>query len=79
MNMAVKQTLKLIHIEVHAIRTLVSAVRCSVKRRDKLDALKRTLSLDGISIPPLDVETRWSFAYELLRKSLRAGPILENI
>lgn len=68
-NLAVKESIRLVQANIVELRTLLDAIRCSVKRGDIFDAVKIGLGLSILSILCLDVETRRSFKFTMIRKA----------
>lgn len=60
------------------IRALLSAIRCSVKRRDLYEITEKQLGLT-VSLPSLDVETRWSSTFTMICSAHKAHPIFNSI
>jgi len=65
-NLAVRECFSLVHDEFWTIRKLISSIRCSTKRRDMFDSLKKEMGSCYATIPCLDVEARWSSTYQML-------------
>lgn len=61
-----------------AIRSLLSSIRCSVKRRDLYESTQKQLEIT-VTMPSLDVETRWSSTFHTITKTKKARPILKSI
>lgn len=67
-KLAVKKCMKIFHGQFATIRSLLSSVRPSVKRRDLFETVKVELGITNVQIPGLDVETRWSSTSDMLTK-----------
>lgn len=70
-NIAVKDSLVLVHSQIAAVRNLVHACRCSVKRRDRFEEIKKVVGVNA-TLPCLDVETRWSSTFEMVHSATKA-------
>lgn len=77
-NLAVKDCLNDVHQEINSVRSLLSAIRCSVKRRDAYEHAERQLGLT-VSLPSLDVPTRWSSTFNMIKNAYKARSILNTI
>lgn len=70
--LAVKESLNLIHRNVSAIRALLPAIRCLVKRRDLYVSTEKQL---GCSVAALNMDTRWSSTFNMIYKAQKFKPI----
>lgn len=77
-NIAVKDCLAEVHDHISQIRALLSAIRSSVKRRDIFETTQRQLGLT-VGMPSLDVPTRWSSTFTMIRGAYRARSVLNSI
>lgn len=77
-DLAVEDSLNLIHRNVSAIRALLPEIRCLVERRD-LYALTQKQSELSMPLPSLDVETRWSSTSNMINNRQKSKPILNFI
>ena len=77
-NLAVKDCFTLIHDKIQQVRSLVSAINSSVKRRDLFENARKTLKL-SVSVPGLDCETRWSSTFTMVKDAYDAKRVLNFI
>lgn len=74
LNLAVKECMGLIHDKITKIRKLIGCLQCSVKRKDVFNDVKVELGL-RLELPGLDVDTRWSFTFNMIRKRYAASRV----
>lgn len=74
-NLGVKDSMKLIRKEISSIRTVINSITSSTKRRDTFIALCKELN-QSVEIPSLDVETRWSSTFHMIRKAYKAKIVI---
>lgn len=70
-NLAVKDFFDMFHVEVHSLRSLVSAINYSVKRRNLFGSAKKTLNT-SVSMQGLDCEARWSSTFKMIQEAYNA-------
>lgn len=68
-HLALKASSRDMHLELKKYRSLVGAVKSSIKRRDTLDRQKRLLTLKDVRMLDLDVDTRWSSTLEMTQNA----------
>lgn len=82
-NLSVKYCLSEEHVQVYQIRSLLSAMRSSLKKTDIYESTQRQLGL-SMSLPSLDVPLRFSATFSLIRNACKlyiykARPILNSL
>ena len=75
-KIVVKAANKKMHDCVRHLRTLISSIRSSAKRRESFYDLKDVYGPADATQPGLDVETRWSSTYLMLKSAWKAKSIL---
>lgn len=75
LNLAVKECMQLVHDKLEKVRRLLSSIRCSVKRRALFNDIKVEMGV-RCELPGLDVETRWSSTFDMIRKCFAARRVL---
>lgn len=69
--MAVKESLTLIRTKLDNMRSMVSCLKLSVKKRDFYFQIKIELKCSA-PIPSLDVDTRWTSTFRKVLRSFNA-------
>ena len=77
-NLAVKECMSDIHSKIDKVRKLLNAIRASIKRRDVFDSVKLEFNMD-VGLPELDVETRWSSTFGMLKSAYKARRLLNAV
>lgn len=77
-HLAVGECLKDIHGNVSLSWSLLSAIRWSIKRRDIYEKTQKQLEIT-VSLSCLDVLTRWSSTFNMIRNVTKARPILDSM
>lgn len=75
-DLGVKDRLHFILKDVDSIRSLVTSIRCSVKRRDTFEQVKAELEESNVALPGLDVYTRWSSTYAMIKRDYEGIKVL---
>lgn len=78
-NLAVKDALEITHAKIAAVRNLVHACRCSIKRRDRFEEIKKSVGSIEVSLPTLDVQTRWSSTFIMVKNARKARLVLNTM
>lgn len=78
-NVAVKAAFEMIKSNVGKLRSLILAIRKSVKRRERFEKLKSNMGYDAVLLPSSDVKTRWSSTYYMLTAAVKAKPVLNAL
>lgn len=63
---------------LEAVRSLLQSMRSSVKRRDIFEVPRIECGQPNLTIPCLDVEYRWSFTFNMIRKAHKAHLVLKT-
>lgn len=75
LNLAVKDCMKIVHSEISSIRHAIHALSISTKRRDIFLSLCKELHC-SVEIPGLDVDTRWSSTFIMIKKAYKAKRVI---
>lgn len=67
-NLGVKECSGLMRDEISTITSLISSVRASVRRNDLFDSSRIEVS-DDAKLPVLDVDTRWSSTFRIIKEA----------
>lgn len=59
--------MSLVHSEIREIRSALSRIRTSVKRRDVFECVRSEMDIKQ-ELPSLDVDTRWSSTFNMIKK-----------
>lgn len=79
-NISVKYFLRLIRNLVSNVPSVINSIRCFFKRRQMYNDIRVELQIGAhVTVPPLDVETRWSSTFTMLRAAYKARRILSEI
>ena len=74
-NLSVKSCMKSVHSVVDNIRSEISALRYSTKRRDKFESVAKELQVN-CDIPNLDCETRWSSTFIMIKNAYKCRKVM---
>ena len=66
------------HPNIDAVRSLIASIRSSVKRRNMYEIIRNTLGLKH-EIRCLDVPTRWSSTFHMIKKAYEARHVLDTM
>lgn len=73
-NLATCDCLKKVHGQIDQIRSLLSALGSSIKRHGIFESTRRQLRLT-VTLPGLDVVTRWSSSFEMVQKACKSSTV----
>lgn len=74
-NIIVKHCMPIFYFSMENIRTLLNAIRKSVKRRDLLQKFKLDLGLDS-QLPLLAVDKRWSATFKMIEGMYQSRSVI---
>lgn len=77
-NLAGKETMKLLHGKVTRMRTLLTSLRSSVRRRDVFRSVCEEIRC-RVDIPGFNVETRCSSTFSMLQTAYICMRVLEGL
>lgn len=77
-NHSLKHCLNVAHKHGGEIRSLMSAMRSSVKRRYLYEITQKKLELT-VTLPSLDVATRWPSTFWMVRNAYKESAILHTL
>lgn len=67
-NIAVKECFNLIYIEIFSVRSIITAIKSSVKWHDLYEKIIILLVVSFCGFPHIDFGTRWSLTFSMINK-----------
>lgn len=77
-NLAVKECMSVVHIQIGKIRAVINSIRPSVKRRDIFNDIRVELG-DMSDLPCMDCETRWCSTFTMIKKAFSCRLVINAV
>ena len=78
-KIAVKESLAVVHEQVHNDRKLLHAIRASIKRRDMYVEMKLELDNSNAHLPILNADTQWLSTFRTIKSAYRSKCVLNAV